>query len=89
MRSMVATRAGEPELGVPEPRIFEGAGAGALICIYCGAGAGAINEMISPSSKWLKNLTKTSLSFLAQKNSLLLTSLDVHKIAGMSETKKV
>ena len=79
--AVLQTRAGEPklELGAPEPSIFDGAG----------AEAGAINELISFSSEWLKNLTETSLSFLAQKTSLLLTSLDAHKMAGMSETKKV
>ena len=56
-------RAGEPELGAPEPNIFDGARAGALICICCGAGAGvrAMSKTISSNSKWLKNLTKTSL----------------------------
>ena len=71
----VNIRAGEPELGAPEPSIFLGAGVGAgaviWICRGAGAGAGAINETISSGSEWLKILTKPSLQFLAQKDHLV------------------
>ena len=67
----VTSRAGEPELGAPEPSIFLGVGAGAVVWICCGAGAGAINETISSGSEWLKILTKPSLQFLAQKDHLV------------------
>ena len=64
-------RAGEPELGAPEPSIFLKAGVGAVIWICCGVGAGAINETISSGSEWFKILTKPSLQFLAQKDHLV------------------
>ena len=71
----VYSRAGEPELepelGAPEPSIFLGAGAVIWICRGAGAGAGAINETISSGSDWLKILTKPSLQFLAQKDHLV------------------
>ena len=35
-RVCASNRAGEPELGAPEPSIFDGAGAVTLICICCG-----------------------------------------------------